>query len=462
MTSEELHQLMQSPENEVLEFKAAPSPEVIARAVSAFLNQRGGRLILGVGPQREIVGLPNVDQAIERIHSEVPRLISPPAPWTVEKFEIDGKNIALVEVPTGADQPYIASGAVYIRRGDRIETASRDEMTQIILARAKASLRWERQIVVGAGAEELDRALIRETIRLARQADRWSGGADDVDEFLAAMGLSESGGFTQAALLLYGKRPTRLLPQAGVRLLVLPEGKIGGRYTLDKWFDSNLIRLATEIPKALTPFVGGVESTFSEESWQRQDRPRYPSFAVREGIMNALVHRDYTSTASILISVHPDSIEITNPGRLPDHLTPADLRKEHLSTPRNPDLAHLSFLHGLIEKVGRGTQKIIADCREARLRDPKWISTGATTSLTLYGPASIDVTIDLNERQQKILSLLASGDRMRGTDLAKKVDPNVSTRTIRTDLLALVQSGRLVQRGRGRNTSYQITAKPSS
>jgi ATP-dependent DNA helicase RecG len=462
MTGQELNRLLKSSENEILEFKAAPNSEMIARAVTAFLNQKGGRLVLGVGPQGQIVGLPNVDQAIERIHSEVPKLISPPAPWTVEKFEIDGKSIAIVEVPTGADQPYVMGGAVYIRRGERIETATRDEMTRIILARAKASLRWERQIVVGAGPEELDHTLIRETIRLARQAERWSGEADDVDGFLAAMGLSESGGLTQAALLLYGMRPTRLLPQAGVRLLVLPEGKVGGRYALDKWFDSNLIRLATEIPKALAPFVGGVESTFSEESWQRQDRPRYPSNAVREGIMNALVHRDYVSTASILISVHPDSIEITNPGRLPDHLTPADLRKEHLSTPRNPDLAHLSFLHGLIEKVGRGTQKIIADCREARLRDAKWVSAGATTSLTLYGPASIDVTIDLNERQQKILSLLASGERMRGIDLAKKVDPNVSTRTIRTDLLVLVQSGRLVQRGRGRNTSYQITAKPAS
>jgi ATP-dependent DNA helicase RecG len=452
MTTQELHQLLQASENEVLEFKAAPTTEAIARAVSAFLNQKGGRLILGVGPQGQVVGIPKVDQTVQGIQNEVPKLISPSAPWSVEKFEIDGKNIVIIEVPTGADQPYIANGAVYIRRGERIETASRDEMTRIISARAKANHRWERQMVVGVDSKELDHALIRETIRLARQAERWSGVADDVDEFLAAMGLSESGGF---------KRPTRLLPQVGVRLLVLPEGKTGGRYTLDKWFDSCLIRLATEIPKALAPIIGGVESTFSEDSWQRKDRPRYPSFAVREGIMNALVHRDYVSTASILISVHPDSIEITNPGILPNHLKPADLRKDHLSTPRNPDLAHLSFLHGLIEKVGRGTQKIIADCREARLRDPKWVSTGATTSLTLYGPASIDITIDLNERQQKILSLLASGERMRGTDLAKKVDPNVSTRTIRTDLLALVQSGRLVQRGRGRNTSYQITSKPT-
>jgi ATP-dependent DNA helicase RecG len=462
MNSEELHELLQSSEDEFLEFKDAPSPEVIARAISAFLNSKGGRLILGVRDRGHVTGISNVEQTKARIEKEVPRLITPAAPWTVEAFEIGGKNVIIVEVPTGADQPYVTNGAVYLRRGEKIETATRDEMTSIIMKRVEVSQRWERQMVLGADTDDLNLELIRETIRLAKKAERWSGKDDDVEGFLASLGLSESGGITNAALLFYGKKLSRFIPQAGVRLLVSPAGKSGGRYVLDKWFDANLIELATDIPKALAPYTGGVESTFSEESWQREDRLRYPSLALREGILNALVHRDYALTGSVLISIQAKTLEITNPGKLPDHLKPADLKKDHLSTPRNPDLAHLSFLHGLIEKVGRGTQKILAECRQARLRDPKWVSSGASTSLTIYAPSSLDLSIELTERQQKILSTLASGERIKGSILARRVDPNVSSRTIRTDLLALIRSGLLIPRGRGRSTSYQLAAKSVS
>lgn len=464
MTKEELRDLLKSRESDVLEFKTDPNPETMARAVAAFLNHLGGRLVLGVGPEGQVLGLRDADAALARLHHEVPKMISPSAPWAGEKVEIEGKNILVVEVPMGTDQPYVVGGAIYLRRGERIVPANRDEMSHIIEARAKQGFRWERQVVMGIGFNELDHSLILETMRLASEAGRWSGGTTDVEDFLVAMGLSESGAFTHAALLLYGNRPTRLVPQAGVRLLVSNEGKdakTGTKFPFDRWFEGNLIKMATEVPAALASLVGGVESTFSEESWQRKDRARYPGYALREGVMNALIHRDYLSTASVLIQVSTNSIQITNPGKLVSPLTVPDLKKEHLSTPRNPDLAHLCFLHGLIEKIGRGTQNILRVCRENRLRDPKWVSEGASTSLTLYAPAVIDVSVVLNERQNKILELLASGERLRVTQLAAKVDPSVSTRTIRSDLLQLVHSGRLVQRGRGRNTSYQVSSNAS-
>ena len=211
---------------------------------------------------------------------------------------------------------------------------------------------------------------------------------------------------TNAALLLFGKQPSRLLPQARVRLLVMPEGKTGNRYSLDKTFDACILQIAEQIPSALEAHTGGVASRFSKENWQREDRSLYPTTALREGVMNALVHRDYGASGSITISLLPDSLQISNPGALPHGLTPADLKRDHSSVPRNPDIAHVFFLRGLIEKIGRGTQRIVQDCRKAGLRDPRWQSSGMETKLTFFAPAMSSRSEDLNERQQQILDLL--------------------------------------------------------
>jgi len=130
------------------------------------------------------------------------------------------------------------------------------------------------------------------------------------------------------------------------------------------------------IPSVLAAYVGGIASDFRSNKWQREDHPIYPMSALREGVLNALVHRDYNLTGSTLISIAPDSLQISNPGGLPPGLTTADLKRDHPSLPRNPDIAHILFLHGLIEKVGRGTQHIICGgaVAAAEIGDQKGIS----------------------------------------------------------------------------------------
>ena len=179
--------------------------------------------------------------------------------------------------------------------------------------------------------------------------------------------------------------------------------------------------------------------------------------ALREGVMNALVHRDYSSSGSITISILPDSLQISNPGGLPEGLKPADLKRDHPSVPRNPDIAHVCFLRGFIEKVGRGTQRIVEDCREARLHDPKWQSSSLETILTFFTPASgfaQTLVEDLNDRQQKILAAIQEHKPLSANDVAKLLGGEVTDRTVRNDLQTLVNGQWLVRRGRGRSTLY--------
>jgi ATP-dependent DNA helicase RecG len=262
--------------------------------------------------------------------------------------------------------------------------------------------------------------------------------------------------------VLFGFSPTRWLPQARVRLLVLPKGKTGDHHAVDRLFEKNLLRVAQQIPDALAVYTGGVESTFSKQNWQRAERLIYPGTALREGVMNALIHRDYARNGTIIISIRPNGIKITNPGGLPDELKPSDLKRDHASVPRNPDIAHVCYLRKLIEKIGRGTQRIVEDCRKAKIKDPKWETSPLETTLSFFAsttstaPATLE---NLSDRQRKIIDALKSKGSLKALDIAEVLGSGVTDRTIRNDLLALVERGWLAKRGQGPSTSYALVEK---
>jgi ATP-dependent DNA helicase RecG len=459
MTSETILKLIEGGETEQVEFKSGvTSPDMICRVVGAFLNGRGGRVLIGVGPNGRLLGLENPSEASEMIARELSKRISPKALWNVETVTVSDKTLLVIEVPEGMDKPYVFSGSIFFRRGEAVVPANRDEISRLIQNRAVASLRWERQLAMGADLDDLDRTLVQETLSMAKQSERWQESSDDTVRFLNAHGLLSQGGVTNAAVLLYAKEPTKFLPQVRVRLLVLPEGKTGDRYAADKTFDRCLLRVAKEIPEALESRIGGVESTFSD-GWQRHDHPLYPVTALREAVMNALIHRDYEAYGSITISVLPRSLKVSNPGALPDALKPSDLKRDHPSLPRNPDVAHICFLHGLIEKVGRGTQRIVEDCRRVKIKEPKWESTTAQTTLTFFSSNRTKERTALQTlapREKKIVELLRDEGAMRAMQIANSLGANVTSRTVRTDLLRLVENGFIIRHGRGPSTLYSV------
>lgn len=457
MKTEELKKLLEGGENEQVEFKEGnPSTEAIAETVCAFLNRKGGRILIGVSDAGQPVGLPDASSVYRRIEHQLQNLITPLALWSIEEMNYEGRDLVIVEVPEGMDKPYIAGGSIRIRSGKKDFPATRDDISALIQKRAESSGRWERQIAVGAGIEDLDKGLIVETAQLALTSDRWQGKPQDVESFLYSFGLLTSGNLTKAALVLYGKNPTRFLPQARVRLTVMSKGKTGDQYLMDKAFDSCLLRTAQEIQDSLGIHAGGVESTFSEKDWLRTDRPLYPMAALREGVMNALVHRDYESNGAILISVLPDSIKIVNPGGLPKGLDVPDLKKEHLSLPPNPDIAHICFLHRLIEKVGRGTQMIVETCRRAKMKTPQWKSSPRETSLTFFSFVIRGGEIKLNENQRKILDALKSKDTMNINEIVSFVGGKMTDRTARNYLNLLIRMRLVVRNGQGPSTTYSL------
>jgi len=463
MNTTDIQKLARQGESEKLEFKlGSVAPSSVARVICSFLNTGGGRIVVGVDDQGEFVGVKDAPDTASRIEMEVRKLISPTALWDMQVVGVgDDREIVIFEVPDGPDKPYVVEGAIYTRKGEKTVPATRDQITDLIQSRTRESERWERQVALGAARDDLRDDLVTETLKRATDAQRWHGSVTDLDAFLLSLGLLINGSITNAALILFGKEPTRFLPQARVRLLVSPEGKTGDVYTVDRTFDSCLLENSRTIPEALATYTAGVESRFDDD-WQRTERVLYPTSAIREGVMNALVHRDYSLNGSIMMVVRPNSFEISNPGSLPSELKPADLKKDHLSLPRNPDIAHVCFLYGLIEKVGRGTQRIVEVCRQARLKDPRWQSTRSSTTLTLFSrSAALSISSQLGERQELILKTVREHGTMKTPELVKVLGVAISDRTIRADLEQLVGLGLLIRRGRGRSTSYRSSESPT-
>ena len=456
MNPKELETLLAKGETERLAFRRGSDLARITQTVCGLLNQKGGQVLVGVDADGQVSGIPPGDNFLGPLKETLTEKVSPAALWSIDEISIQDKTILVLGVPEGQDKPYVTDGAIYLRRAANTVAATREEISRLIRLQTGGPTRWEREVVSGATLDDLDLGLLQETIQKAIRAQRWQGTAEDLEGFLYKLGLSSEGSLTHAALLLYGKQPTRLLPQARVRLLVLPEGKTGSRYESDHLFEACLLRVASEIPAALGPYTL-VESRCPKDSWQREDQARYPLAALREGVMNALVHRNYGHPGHITLTITPSSLIIANPGGLPDGLKPSDLKRDHLSYPPNPDIAHVCFLHGLIEKVGRGTQRILEDCRSSHLGEPKWQSTSLETTLTFPNRHAAEASLslaELNERQSRMIAAFRTSQGLRPADVAALFAGEVTDRTLRTDLEALLAGGWILRQGKGRGISY--------
>ena len=156
--------------------------------------------------------------------------------------------------------------------------------------------------------------------------------------------------------------------------------------------------------------------------------------------------------------MYPNRIEIWNSGRLPDELKPGDLSRNHPSLPTNPDIAHVLYLRGLMERIGRGTQKIIDACREYGLPLPAWDDQPSGVTLTLSGPErAAELAAALNSRQQALLKALSVGKDIALGEYHRQYAADVSERQARRDLEALQEIGAVTREGAGSKTRYVRT-----
>ncbi|MCG2616977.1 hypothetical protein LZZ85_21955 [Terrimonas sp. NA20] len=170
-----------------------------------------------------------------------------------------------------------------------------------------------------------------------------------------------------------------------------------------------------------------------------------------EAVINALIHRDYSDpTSEVFIGIYPDRIEIINRGTLP--LGDSQLKKKHESLPPNPNITMAVFVHGIIEKVGRGTVLITEESGKLGLKEPTWKVKNGFVTLTLYSTAR---KIQLNERIIRFLRTIRVGESFSRRDYELSfTEKTISERMARDDIRSMVDGGWVSKSGEAMQTIY--------
>lgn len=457
----QLQAIVMQGESETLEFKKTTGERREGmHSLCAMLNHRGGRVMFGVEPNGRILGQQVADRTIEEVAQEIQQ-IEPTVFPQIDRVDVKPNlQVIVVQASTGPNRPYSYKGQAYKRVGNTSPKMSRDEYNRILIERFHGERRWETEIAEGWTVadlypDEMTRT-IDEAIRRGRMTDP---GTRDPWELLRGLGLVKNDQILRAAVVLFGKQ-TRLeaeYPQCLLRVAKF-KGTDKTEFLDNRQFHGNAFRLLNRGEKFLRenlPIAGRIVP----ELFQRKDDPLYPPVALREALVNAFCHRDYSiGGGSVAVAIYQDRLEITSSGTLHFELTAEKLFEPHESLPWNPLIARVFHRRGIIESWGRGTIKMAELTEQAGLPRPE-IEEAAGCVVVRFRPSQYipprQVKQDLTERQQAILQFLSN--RLFGvsrSDIVAAV--NSPELAVRDDLNHLRSLGLVMTYGHGRGAVWML------
>lgn len=381
MNETELLQLIQQWEDSYTEFKEETAhPDDLATAIVAFANTDGGRLILGVAQDRQITGVTAPDQLMQRVDQICYNNIEPTLICFQEKVAVAGQTVLIVRVPKGPERPYrINRGVYYIRTASGRRQASREELLR--LYQATFDLFPDELPVAGTTLADLDQPYFEKTFQAFYGTTVDEAGLP-LSQLLRNLKLMKNGELTLAGVVLFGRRPQALLPFAKVTAVRFQGTEMGERF-LDR----------KDIEGTLEQQISGAEAFLKVhllvpgeiQGFRRHDEPEIPPFVLREAVVNAIAHRDYTIRGQARLFVFDDRVEIVNPGRLPNTVTLDNIRLG-IHVERNPVIVTFLTKLGLMSQIGTGIPRMIRLMREHDLLPPDFQIVDDQFRVTLHRP----------------------------------------------------------------------------
>ncbi len=389
MKPEKILELLGLGEGQGLEFKTTlQSVDSIGKTVCGFLNSGGGYVVCGIADKGDVVGLEISDERLAAFERQLHESISPKTLVSVQRERLRQSTVAVIEVPKGRDVPYSYQNVIYLRKGDKNVVADSPTIRDMVLRTQIEPERWERRFSLADLENDLDSAAVAATVADAEKVKRaFFHDPRDPVHTLEDLSAARHGRLTNGGDVLFARNPAIRLPQTRLRAIRYNSDKAGDTFSDMKSFEGPLYDLFEDAYAFIVRNTASV-ARFPEDSPKREDSPIYPEAAVREGLINALVHRDYASpSGGVSVHIFPQRLEIWNSGNLPDGVTPESLAKGQISILRNPDISHVLYLRGLMEKAGRGSILIRHTCELQGLPAPTWRSDAATgVTLTFFTP----------------------------------------------------------------------------
>jgi len=411
MNRAELTELIHNGENSGVEFKRDDiRPEKLAKEMAALLNLEGGHILLGVEDDRTVSGLTRDPAKAEEWVMGAARVHLRPAAipyWETIEWN-EGKILGIISLPADApDKPYKAKRGHGERESAwvtmiRVGTTTRDatDEEEVRLYQQSGRLQYDRKPVPGSSFADLDRRRLVNYFRdLRRQSFPEEGDLEGWQRLLVNTELmAEDRGRpipSAGGLLLFGSRPNKYMPQAGVTAVAYPG--------TDKDYEAkeravmrgpavSLFSADGEVVEAgvIEQSLAFVRRNTAMQAWiddggRRQERWDYPLEAVREALVNAVAHRDYTITViDIELSIYSDRLEVISPGRLPNTVTVDKMRAGYRAS-RNELIKEVLRDYRYIEATGLGVpRKIVKGMLDHNGTEPDLIEDGERFIVRLW------------------------------------------------------------------------------
>jgi len=449
MNEKQLIKLLNSGETETVEFKKEPN-ETFYKTISAFANTKGGAIILGVGDNKEIVGIEPSNNFLENLTNRIVNKLS--IYPDISTIEIDGKRVLIINIAHSA-YPVLYEGRYY----ERVGNTTREMSSKKLQAFMQSKNSWD-SIPGNFSFEEIDKETVRQFVQLAVKSKRLAdiSAKDPLNLILEKLGLLVDRKLTNGSILLFGKNPQKYFINLCVRI-----GRFKNETTIidDKWVKGNLFRQFEETINIIRQHIS---VRYEIKDFQREDIWDYPIPAIREAVLNALVHRNYFNIANFtLIKVYDDHIWFHNPGGLPEGITIEQLKKPHSSIFRNPQIAKIFYLAGFIEQYGSGTVRIVQWMKEAGLPEPEYKEEMDGFSVYFYKDIYTEENLSkmgLNERQIKAVMYVKEKGKITNREY-QELSQDISRITATRDLKELLEKGIFKIVGKGKRDLHYILMK---
>jgi len=436
----------------------------LAQDCVCFANGAGGVLLIGIEDNDAAPPAgQRVDPALlDRIRKRVGELtVNVQVVPELKRHENGGEYISLA-IARSAGVASTSDGRYFLRIGDTCRPITGDDVMR--LANERPATPWEEMTSQRVPRANGDVAKVASFCTGLRASDRVKPSVKEKtdDELLAHYGLAEGDVLTNLGVLLVGGRHerARLGTDSIVQAIKYDEREV--KVAKWSWDDHELspIELADAIWERIPDFR---ESYEIPEGMFRKQLPAYEEDVVREVLVNALVHRPYTQSGDIYVNLHPDRLEVVNPGRLPLGVTPHNIL--HASRRRNHGLARIFHDLELMEREGSGFDmlydRLLTTGRAAPSVKEGADSTHVTIERRVLHPGVVRLIADAEERHQLsqreriALGLLGQAESMSAAELADGLDVSEAAE-LRPWLGRLVELGLVVQTGRTSGTRYHV------
>ncbi len=436
-------------ENQNVEWKEKWRDEYL-KWICGFANALGGKLIIGVNDEGVATGIPNVHKLLEDIPNKVRDILGIIVDVNL-KIDNDIEYLEIVVEP----YPYPVSykGQYHYRSGSTKQELKGAALDKFLLQ--KQGKRWDGVPVPNISIKDLDNntfGLFRKrATKSGRLSEEVLGESKEI--LIENLRLKDGDYLKRAAILLFHPDPEKYVTGAYI--------KIGFFRTDDDllYHDEIHGNLLEQVDKTLDLLLTKyMRANISYEDMTRIEKYPFPKSALREALLNAIVHKDYSNGVPIQISVYDDKMVLWNDGQLPEGWTIEKLKQKHPSKPYNPDIANAFFRAGLIEAWGRGIQKINSECQIAGLPVPeyKYDFSGFFLEFNVSNhnvPEEMSVKTSV-KTSVKILEAIKSNDQITIPELAEII--GVTTRSIERNIQNLQQEGELVRIGPDKGGHWKI------